>query len=251
MILLRVKLLNHIPILLINHSSLHFQRRREFAAFDRELILQQRDLLDPLILRQVRSQAVNLSLNQIDDARMPAKLAATLYFNPFQLAVRLELLPDRHDQRRRKLALRSNQHHLVHKPRAFDRLFDRLRRNVLAAGSLEQLFLAIGDAQKAVFIERADVACLEPTIARENRARLFGLVVIAAHHVWTTHFDLAVFRNADFNVRNRRADCADAIVFDAAGGDDRRRFRQSVTLNDRNARADVDVRQIFRQRSAA
>src|SRR5688572_22466752 len=123
---------------------------------------------------------------------MAAEIAVAFYFNPLQLAVRLELFPNRHDQRRRKLTLRSDQYDLIHKPRSFDCLFDRLWGNVLAAGSLEQLFLAIGDTQKSVFVERADVARLEPTITGEDRACFFRLVVIAAHHVWTTYLDLAV-----------------------------------------------------------
>ncbi len=140
---------------------------------------------------------------------------------------------------------------MIHKARRFNCLLDRLRRDVLAARSLEQLFLAIRDAQESILVEGADVACLKPSIPREHSARLFRLVVITAHHIWTTHFDLAVFGDANLDIRNRFADSADAIVFDPARGDDRRSLSQSVTLDDRDARADVDVRQLFRQRGAA
>ena len=81
--------------------------------------------------------------------------------------------------------------------------------------------------------------------------RFFRLVVIPAHHVWTTHFDLAIFRDSYVNVRNRLADSAHTIVFDLARRYDRRSLSQPVTLHDRNARTDVDVRQILRQRRAS
>src|ERR1051325_3163869 len=181
---------------------------------------------------------------------MLAKFGVTLYFDSFQLAVRLELFPHGHHERRRKLPLRANQNHLVHKSRRLDRLLDWLRRDVLAARSFEQLFLTIRDAQESVRIDCADVARLKPAIAGEHRARFFGLVVIAAHHVWTTHLDLAVFSDANVDIRNRFANRADAIVVYSARGDDGRRLSQSITLDDWNTRTDVDVREIFRQRSA-
>src|ERR1041384_7506426 len=178
---------------------------------------------------------------------MITKLAATFNFNPFQLAVRLELFPRGHDQRRRKLALRSNQHHLVHKTRTLDRLLDWLRRDVLAARRLEQLLLTIGDAQKSIFIERANIARLEPAVAREHRARFFRLVVVTAHHVWTTHFNLAVFRNANLDVRNHLANRSRTHIVDTASRDHWGSFRQPVTLHDRNSRAEINVRKILRQ----
>src|SRR5262249_42552362 len=143
-----------------------------------------------------------------------------LYFDAFQLAVRLDLFPIRNHQRRRKLALRPDQDHLVHKARLFDRLLDWLRRDVLAARSLEQLFLTIRDAQESVSVHRADVACLKPAIAGENCARFLRLVVITAHHVWTTHFDLSVFRDANVDVGNGLTNSTDAIVLDPARRDD-------------------------------
>src|ERR1051325_2059380 len=181
---------------------------------------------------------------------MPAHLTVALTFKTLQLAVRLELFPVRDHQRCRKLTLSTYQHHLVHEARGFNRLFDRLRRDVLATGSLEQLLLAIRNAQEAVLIDRADVAGLEPAVAREHGSRLVRLVVITAHHVWTTHFDLAVFGNANVDVRNCFTNRADAIVFDPARGDDGRRLSQAITLDNRNAGADVDVRKFLWQSSA-
>src|SRR5215510_14081060 len=120
---------------------------------------------------------------------MMAELAVTLKLNPLQLAVRLELFPNRHDERRRKLALSADQNHLIHKTRCFDRLLDWLWRDILTTRSLKQFLLAIRDAQESILVQRADISGLEPAIAGEDCARLFGLVVITAHYIWTTHFD--------------------------------------------------------------
>ena len=48
-------------------------------------------------------------------------------------------------------------------------VFDRLRCNELAAGGLDQVLLAVGDVQKAVLVDVADVAGVEP-LALKDRA---------------------------------------------------------------------------------
>src|SRR5215203_3646718 len=118
---------------------------------------------------------------------MMTKLATACHFNSLQLAIRFELFPNRHNQRRRKLPFRSNQYNLVNKARAFYCALDRLWRNVFAAGRLKQLFLAISYPEKSVFIDRSDIAGLEPAVFGKHRARLFRFVVITAHHVWSTN----------------------------------------------------------------
>src|SRR5262249_36846935 len=147
---------------------------------------------------------------------MPAKFGVTLYFDPFQLAVRLELFPHGHHEHRRKLAFGADQNYLAHKPRRFDRLLDWLRRDGFTGGSFEQIFLTIRDAQESILIEGADVASLKPAIAGEHCARFFGLVEIAAHHIWTTYFDFAVLSDANVHIGYSFAHCANAIVVDSA-----------------------------------
>jgi hypothetical protein len=46
----------------------------------------------------------------------------------------------------------------------FKRIFDGLRRNEFSAGRLDEILLAIGNGKKAVGIEVADVARLEPAV---------------------------------------------------------------------------------------
>ena len=57
---------------------------------------------------------------------------------------------------------------------------DRLRRDVLAARGLDQVLLAVGDAQEAVGVELADVAGAEPAVGVERLGGRVGQVVVAA-----------------------------------------------------------------------
>ena len=45
-----------------------------------------------------------------------------------------------------------------------ERILDRLRRDKLAAGSLDQILLAVGDREISIGINVADIASLEPAI---------------------------------------------------------------------------------------
>src|SRR5438105_6488950 len=99
--------------------------------------------------------------------------------DPLELGIRLKLVPLRHDQRRRKSSFAADYHHLIDEARTLDELFDRLRRDVFAAGSLEQFFFPVSDAQESVRIETADISRLKPAIFREHPACFFGFVPVA------------------------------------------------------------------------
>ena len=59
---------------------------------------------------------------------------------------------------------------------------DRLRRDVLAAGGLDQVLLPVRDPQPPLVVECADVAGGEPAVGIQHLGRLVGKVVVAAHH---------------------------------------------------------------------
>ena len=81
----------------------------------------------------------------------------------------------RHDERRRKMPPVADEHRLGHERIGAQPLLDRLRRDLLAAGRDEQFLLAIGDAQIAALVERADVAGVEPAVRRSRpRSRPAG-----------------------------------------------------------------------------
>ena len=71
------------------------------------------------------------------------------------------------------------------------------RRDVLAAGGDDELLLAAGDAQEAVVVELADVAGVEPAVARAPRRWPSSLLSVAAEDVAALDQDLAVVGDAD------------------------------------------------------
>src|SRR5215813_528004 len=107
-------------------------------------MFEQRDFFDSFVLREVGGQRGNLPLEKIDDAWMFAEFRMRGVVDTLQLHISIDTLPIRHDQRRGELALVPDQHNLIYESRAFDKLLDRLRRNVFAARCFEQLLLAIG-----------------------------------------------------------------------------------------------------------
>src|SRR6266567_309077 len=140
---------------------------------------------------------------------------------PLEFGIRLKLLPFRNDQRRRKFSFAADYHHLIDKARTLDELFDWLRRDVLAAGSLEQLFFSVSDAQESIRVETADISRLKPAIFREHCACFVGLVPVTQHDVRAASLDFAVSSDAHLDVWNRFAGRADTIVVKLARSDHR------------------------------
>src|SRR5205807_2453520 len=136
-----------------------------------------------------------------------------------EFGIRLELVPFRHDQRRRKSSFAADYDHLIDEARTLDKLLDRLRRDVLAAGSLEQFFFSVSDTQKSVRIETADISRLKPAIFGEHCACFFRLVPVAQHDVRPTSFDFTINCNAHLDVWNRFAGGADSVFVKLARSD--------------------------------
>src|ERR1041385_7279451 len=90
----------------------------------------------------------------------------------------------RHDERGGEFALVADDDDLIDEAAALERVLDRLRRDVLSAARLEEVFFAIGDEEKTVFVQMPDVTCVHPdaafSIEFERFSRCFGLVVRTA-----------------------------------------------------------------------
>src|SRR5262245_57932658 len=110
---------------------------------------------------------------------------------------------------------------------ALERVLDRLRSNELSARGLDQIFLAVGDPDKAVSIDRPDVSGMEPAVDKSVTG-LFGKVPIAFGNGWPTHEQFTVVGDATFDVRQRSSDRAELVVCACIKGDDRRCFRQAI-----------------------
>src|SRR5205085_3445667 len=160
-------------------------------------------------------------------------------------------LPVGDDEGGGELAAVAYKDDLADEARLLDAPLQDLRGDVLAARSLKQLLLAVGDAQVALRVERAHVAGLEPAVGGEGRGRLLRLVVVAEHDVRAARLYLAVGRCTDFDVAYRPPHGADAVVFGAVGRDDGRSLRQPVALHDGQPRAVEDEAEFFGQSRAA
>ena len=70
----RVDLVDHVLILFIDHAPLYLQRRRQFAAFDRQFIFEKHYFLDRFISREFYRRRCDLPFQQVDRPRVLAKL---------------------------------------------------------------------------------------------------------------------------------------------------------------------------------
>ena len=117
----------------------------------------------------------------------------------------------RHDESGDEAALVADQRGVLNVGAGLQGVFNRRGRDELAAGGLQQLFLAIGDDQVAVFIEIADVAGGKPAVGRNGFASLVGLLVVTHHDARAADEDFAVIGDAHLDVLQGMADGADVV----------------------------------------
>ncbi len=122
-----------------------------------------------------------------------------------------QLLEVRHHQHDRKAAPVADHYRLCDVLAALHGILDRLRGDVLSAGSYDDVLLAVGDPQKPI-LELADVAGVEPLLLIDHLGGGFGLVVVSLHYVRTTRENLAIRCDAHLDPRQRPADGADPEV---------------------------------------
>ena len=130
------------------------------------------------------------------------------------------------------------------------RILNRLRRDELAAGSLDQIFLAIRDGKVSVAVEVPDVARLEPAVHK----RVVGFlrtIPIALEYRRPAHQNFAVVGNPHFDVRQRLADRPQFVRGGRVHRDHRRSFGQSVPFVDGNADIGIPLGQFAAQRRAS
>src|SRR5262249_27294001 len=241
-------------MLILDEFAAHLERWGEFPAFDREFLIEQRDFLDLLVRREVSGHFVDFLLEVLDDSRVARQLGVVFGLDAERFRIRPQRVEGRDDQRRGEFSGVADDYGLLdHRDRA-DQVLDRLRRDVFAQAGLDQVFLAVGNADVAVGVDRPDVAGVKPDAVRAPLQDPFGLLghlVIALHDVIALNQQLPVFGGADFDPGNRLADRADAVRLGAVERDHWRGFGQPVALQDRDAGPGEDVGQIGRQSRAA
>src|SRR6266699_4937221 len=119
-------------------------------------------------------------------------------------------------------------------------LLDLARVNIKAAGDY-QIFGAIHDIEKAIFIHLADIAGTHPAIDK-NVARLLFAVPVALHNIGTLHHDLAnltgrqelarlTVANSRFDAGERQANAAiTTLIREGITMGDRSRLAQPIAL---------------------
>ena len=90
----------------------------------------------------------------------------------------------RRKQYRNKLVFIADERGIGHKDIVLQLVLNRLRRHQLAARSLQQFLLAIGDEEKPVLIEAGNVAGVEPSVGVEALRVGLGFVPVPLKHRW-------------------------------------------------------------------
>src|ERR1044072_5353220 len=160
-----------------------------------------------------------------------------------------QILPVRNDQCHVFLPPRPDHYHLTHELALFQQTLNQLRRDILPIRKLEQIFLPIRDVEMPVFRDISDVARVKPTVL-EHSSRRLRLPVITAHHIWTTHENLAVFGDLELDALERNSHRPNVIIPRPVCRDNAR-LRRTITLQDRYARREIRVRQRWRERRTA
>src|SRR5262249_34313639 len=137
-------------------TALDLHRRRELAGVDAERPLEDRELLDLLDAREGLVRLVDRALDLRADRRRRVEVAGRLDLARRRLVER--------DERGQVLAPIADHDRFTDERRRLDHRLDVLRRDVLAARGDDDFLLAAGDRQKAVGIERAEIAGAQPAI---------------------------------------------------------------------------------------
>src|SRR3989449_4792073 len=104
------------------------------------------------------------------------------------------------------------------------------------AGSDDEVLLSVGDEEKAVVVDPADVAGMEPSLGLEDLAARLGLLEIpAGRDVAAAGQDLSVGRDLQLDAGQRLTDRAELETAGAIEGQHRARLGQSVAFENQDA----------------
>ena len=131
---------------------------------------------------------------------------------------------------------------------ALEGRLDQRRGDVLAAGGLEEVLLAVGDLEEAALVELADVTGVQPAVGVHGLGGLLGLVVVALHDAGAAQQHLAVLGDPRLGAGQRPADRADRVAGRAV--DERRGagLGEAVALEDGQADRVEPVRDVLVER---
>jgi hypothetical protein len=182
-----------------------FHRGRHLAAGDREFGGDQGEALDRLEWRQRFVHCVHRFLKEGEDVRAGNERVARAARSAHRGEPALERGKVRHEQRRNELAALAEQDSLCHERVAPEFVLNRLRGNLFADRSQDEVLPAVSDRQIAFVVERPDVTRVEPAVRFEHGPRRLRVVVVSAHDVRSAREDLAIAGDPQLNARQRAA----------------------------------------------
>ncbi len=119
-----------------------------------------------------------------------------------------------------------------------------------AAGQHDDVLFAVGDAEIALGVHRADVAGVQPAAAQRRRRRV-RLAPVAVHDQLAAHQDFPVLGDAHRDVGQRLADRVDADRIRRVGADHRTRLGLAVALHEGQPERQVEAPDLRLQPRAA
>ena len=150
------------PLLISQHNTLDHLKAGKSALLPRALQLLQHRIVDLLVVNQLFEM---IAL----DALLSGELLE-------------RRLSGNNDSDRLLAVLGSVDTDVLHNGRAAVHRLQLLERDVLARERLDEVLLAVNDADVPVGVEFANVACLEPAVLSEGLGGFLGHVQVSAHH---------------------------------------------------------------------
>ncbi len=208
--LLCVHRVNLLVIALLQVPPPQFHARSQRSIGDAEFIRQDQHFLQLLVLREVFIQLVDDALVErlapVASAPVPCALPVE---TPCLVAHssssgKLGTINTAGKRRLSPTTAASPTYRL-----AFKRILDRLWRNELSARGLDQVLLAIGNREVAVFIQMADIARLEPVVFKRGRS-LLRHVPIALENRRPADQHLSIRRDSHLKIGQHFADACPA-----------------------------------------
>src|SRR6476661_285497 len=227
------------PVLLGDGLAAQLHARREVTGLDREVVVEDGELLDRLPPVEAGVEPVDVALHERPRLRRGHHLGVGPALEadgrgPRGHGVRVE----RDEGRRVVVAGAVDEELADERAQPLEARLDLGRRDVLAAGGLEDVLLAVGDVEEAALVDAPDVAGVEPAVLGQHLGGRLGVVVVAAHDAGALDEDLTVLvGDADLRAGQRPAHRA-VLVRAVLGGVHRRargRLGQAVALLDEQA----------------
>src|SRR5262249_21009554 len=127
---------------------------------------------------------------------------------------------------------------------------DSRRGDVIAAGEYDNVLLAIGDDDVAIFVEDSDVAGVEPAIPDRLR-RCLRIAPVAFHHAFAPDQDLAILSDIHLDPVERWTHRLQLDARGRVGADDRRGFGLAIALEQTDAQGQEEHANLVVERGAA